>query len=210
MYTLHFSPGACSLAPHIVLEELGVPFELARVDFAAGGQHSAEFRAINPHGRVPALSFAGRTLVENVAILSYLAALDPARPLLPAEPVARAEALSRLVWLSGTVHGQHFASIFRPARFAEDEAAHEALKAKGRADVLAAFAEMDTGLGDGRDYACGDFSIVDPMMLVLRRWGARIGADMQAYPRLVALADRVAARPAAARALAREGIKVDG
>jgi glutathione S-transferase len=209
VYTLFYAPGACSLASHIILEELGSPFEAVRLDLAAGDQRKAEYLALNPKGRVPLLRGPQGALSENVAILVYLA--DRAAPgtLLPADPWARAQALSFLVWLSGTVHGQSFASVFRAARFTDEQSAFEGLKSKGRSDLADHVAAMATQLGD-QEWAFGEFSIVDPMVAVLTRWGVRIGMDLSAFPALAAHSARLAARPAAARAIAREGIRIDG
>lgn len=205
---LFYAPGSCSLAAHIVLEEIGRPFEAVRLDLAAGDQRQPEYLALNPKGRVPFLATAAGGLSESVAILSYLADSAPDRHLLPADPWARAQAMSLLVWLSGTVHGSSFASIFRPARFSDDEAAFPALKAKGLSEVAVHLATMDSRLAS-RDFAFDHFTIVDPYFLILRRWAIRVGIDVSAHTALAAHAERLAARPAVQRALAREGIRID-
>ena len=205
---LFYAPGACSLAAHIVLEEIGRPFEAVRLDLAAGDQRKSDYLALNPKGRVPLLSTEAGALTESVAILSYLADSAPEQRLLPADPWARAQALSLLVWQSGTVHGTGFASIFRPARFSDDEAAFPALKAKGLSEVNAHLATMNTRLAR-RDFAFDHFTIADPYFLILRRWAIRVGIDVAGHTALAAHAERLAARPAVQRALAREGIRID-
>ena len=205
---LFYAPGACSLAAHIVLEEIGRPFEAVRLDLAAGDQRKPDYLALNPKGRVPLLVTDHGALTESVAILTHLALSAPEANLLPADAWARAQVLSALAWLSGTVHGQAFASIFRPARFTDDPAAQETVKAKGRGDAIAHLATMDAMLA-GKDWMGGTFSIVDPYFLILRRWAIRIGVDVTAHAHLAAHAERLAARPAAARVLAREGIRID-
>jgi glutathione S-transferase len=205
---LFYAPGACSLAAHIVLEEIGRPFEAVGLDLMAGDQRKADYLALNPKGRVPLLVTEAGALTESVAILGFLADSAPQQHLLPTDPWARAQALSLLAWLSGTVHGIAFASIFRPARFSDDETAFPAVKAKGLSEVNAHLATMNARLSE-RDYAFDHFTIADPYFLILRRWAIRVGVDVVAHTALTAHAERLAARPAVQRALAREGIRID-
>lgn len=205
---LFYAPGACSLAAHIVLEEVGRPFEAVRLDLAAGDQRKADYLALNPRGRVPLLITDQGSLRESVAILTYLAGLDPSKALLPADPWQRAQALSTLVWQSATVHGQAFASIFRAARFTDDAAAQATVTAKGRADAMLHLADMDAMLA-GKEWFAGSFSIADPYFMILRRWAIRVGMDVTPFTALTAHAERLAARPSAQRAMEREGIRFD-
>lgn len=204
---LFYAPGACSLASHIALEEAGLAFEVERLDLMAGQQRDPAYLALNPKGRVPFLATDHGGLSESVAILDCIAALAPEKTLLPEEPWTRAQAMSLLTWLSGTVHGTGFASVFRPARFADDPDAHPAIKAKGLAEVETYLDQMNARI-DGREYVFDHFTVVDPYFLILRRWGIRVGLDPARWPALTAHAERVAARPAAARAIAREGINL--
>ena len=87
MFTLFYAPGACSLASHIALEEIGAPYEAHKLDLAAGDQAKAAYLAVNPRARVPALVTPGGALTESPAILRYLADLYPERALLPADPL---------------------------------------------------------------------------------------------------------------------------
>lgn len=208
MITLYFSPGACSLASHIALEEAGAPFEAKRIDFSKNEQYAPDFLAINPKGKVPAALTPQGVLTESPAILAWIADSFPEAALWPAAPWDRAQALSLLFWLSGTVHGTAFAGVFRPARFTEDAGAHPAIQADSRARVAKHFEEIEARIG-GRDWMFERFGVADLYVLVFRRWAARMGMDLAPYPGLVALAHRIAARPAAQRALAREGIKAD-
>ncbi len=208
MLTFHYAPGACSLASHIALEEIEVAFEPIRLDLMAGDQHRPEYRAVNPTGKVPALVTDRGTLTESPAILAYLADLSPGHGLLPAESLERAHCASTMSWLASSVHVA-FARYWRQALFTPDESAWHGLKEKALADIREAFSRMDARL-DRLDWYHGTYSVVDPYILVMRRWGSRIGLDMSVYPNLVAHGLRVAARPAAARAIAREGIRIDG
>jgi glutathione S-transferase len=210
MMKLFYAPGACSLAPHILLEEAGAAFETARLDLSKGEQRRPEYLAVNPEGRVPFLTTARGGLSQNVAISLHIAETHPQAGLIPADPWVKAQAVSWLVWLSGTVHGTAFAAYFRAARFADGEEAQAAVKAKSVGEIANHFTRMEQHLTQSGEYAFGAFSVADPMMLVLRRWGIRIGLDMAAYPHLAAHANRIAARPGAARAIATEGIRIDG
>ncbi|HQW39046.1 MAG TPA: glutathione S-transferase, partial [Usitatibacteraceae bacterium] len=124
--TLYYAPGACSLAPHIVLEELGIAYEAVRISTAEGQQRSPEYLRINPRGRVPALEVDGKVLVENVAILSFLGGGFPDRGLWPRATWDQAQALSMMAWLADTVHPA-YAHLFRPERYVEGEACREAV-----------------------------------------------------------------------------------
>lgn len=205
---LFCAPGACSLAAHIVLQELGDPFEIALLNLANGDQRKPDYLALNPKGRVPYLVTALGGLTESAAILTYLADLKPELHLLPQQPWQRAQALSFLAWCTGTVHGQAFASVFRSARFSDDEATFPAIRAKGMSDLRTHLGQID-GRVAGREWLMDHFTIADLYPLIFRRWAVRVGIDVAAYPALVAHANRVAARPAAARAIAAEGIQID-
>lgn len=216
MLKLYYSPGACSLAPHIILEEIGLPFELALVAISEGGTQKPDYLAINPKGRVPALQGPFGTggvspgiLTEAPAILAYLGRQKPELALFPEEPVLQARALEWLNWLSGTVHGMSFAQIWRPHRFVAEEHLYPPVSARGHENLSQQFAAIEGLLDDGRAWgvAGAGYTVVDAFLLVFYRWGKRIGLDMQAsYPAWTRLTEQVMARPAVQRAMAREGI----
>jgi glutathione S-transferase len=131
MMTLYFSPGACSLASHIGLEETGAPYELKPVLLAKGQQRTEEYLKINPRGKVPAFSVDGKILVENTAILTYLARRFPEKRLMPADPAEEARCIGTMCWFSSIVHPS-YQRFHRPERFAESEAAQTAVKQNGR------------------------------------------------------------------------------
>lgn len=205
MITLYYSPGACSLAAHIVLEELGLAYEAVRISTADGAQRSPEYLEINPRGRVPALAVDGKVLVENVAILAWLGGGFPDRGLWPAKTWEQAQALSFMAWLADTVHPA-FAHFYRPERYVEGAACRDAVKAAGRESFGDCLAEVDR-LVAGKRWALGArFSVVDAYLLVFYRWGNRMGYPVRRLANYTALADRVLARPAVKRVLADEGI----
>ncbi len=208
MLTLYYSPGACSLAPHIVLEEIGTPFAAKRVTILAGEHRTPEYLAINPHGRVPALTDGDFVLTEGPAILSYLGHRFPEAGLLD---LANVETLGRtqelLNFFSSSVHVA-FAQIWRAARFADSESAREDVMANGRRTVEAWLAELETLVPGGAWAVGGRYSIADPYLLVFYRWATRIGVDMAAYPDWTRHKQAMLARPAVQRALATEEIEI--
>lgn len=214
-YRLYYSPGACSLAVHVALEEIGAPFSLQEVSVARGETHQSTYLELNPKARVPALGIASeaKVLTELPAILVYLARQHPEAGLLPTvSAIEEARTHEWLEWLAGWVHGVGYGGIWRPERFsAQDASVHDAIRANGRRVVQEAYATIERALGDGRQWALpGGYSIVDPFLLVLYRWGNRIGLGMRVnYPAWTALADRMLARPAVQRVLAREAVAIE-
>ncbi|HZH12262.1 MAG TPA: glutathione S-transferase N-terminal domain-containing protein [Microvirga sp.] len=218
MLRLYYSPGACSLAPHIILEEIGQPYELVRIPLMEGAHLKPDYLAINPKARVPALEGPfGRNgtstgvLTEAPAILFYLAQLRPELELLPRDPGLQARSFEWLNWLSSAMHGMSFGQIWRPQRFVTDESLFPAVSTKGRENVTEQYSYVEALMGDGRDWAVAGagFTIADAFLLVFYRWGNRIGFDMKAaYPAWTRIAERALARPAVQKAMADEGITI--
>lgn len=208
--TFYYSPGACSIGPHIALEEAGLPFEAVRVSLARGEQNGPEYRAINPKGRVPALVEDGWTLTECPAILRYVARLAPAGALWPEDPRLDARCAEWLAWCSSTVHIT-YAHLRRPERYADDEAAKAAIMAKARESCRAVWGEVDARIGAG-PWALGDtFSVADAYLMAFWHWGRGqfLAFDMPAdFPHWTAHARRLAERPAVRRAFEREGLEL--
>ncbi|MEP7156596.1 MAG: glutathione S-transferase N-terminal domain-containing protein [Betaproteobacteria bacterium] len=209
MIKLYYSPGACSLAPHIVLEELGIAYEAVLVSLKDGEHKKADYLKINPKARVPALNVDGKVLTENVAILTYLGGGYAERGLWPKDTWKQAEALSLMAWLSSSVHIAA-AGIFRPERFAEDGSAKETVTATGRATLEKYFADIEKLL-TGKTFAMGgQYTVCDPYLMVFYRWGNRIGIPMkERFPMWGKHAQRVASRPTVKRVLEAEGIQID-
>ena len=205
--TLYYSPGACSLAAHIVLEEIGEPYEAVSINLRSGDNKKPEFLAVNPRGKVPAMKVDGGVLTENVAILSYLADSHPAAKLFPApgDGLERAKAMSLLAFCSTTIHPA-FLPFFGAARMVEGEAAQAQLIAFGKKNVERWFEEVNE-LVKGKAYALGDsLSVIDPYLVVFWRWATSMKVDFARFDGYRALAERVQARPAAKRVLAAEGL----
>lgn len=216
MHRLYYSPGACSLAVHIALEEIGGPYETElRSARNSEGTITADYLALNPKGRVPALSGvpgdaggAQGLLTEAVAILMFLARSHPHAKLSPDDPAAEARCLEWLSWISADLHAIAYGQLWRPHRFVADEGLHEAVKDRGLQNIRAGYDHICLILADGRDWAVpGQYTIVDAYLLVFWLWGHRIGLDMKRnWPGWARLMDKVLARPAVMRAMEVEGL----
>lgn len=214
MYRLYYSPGACSLAAHIVLEEIGEPYE-TELPFARSSEGTGAFAYLNlnPKGRVPALAEvdgnAGGSpglLTEISAILLFLARSHPEARLLPANAAGEARCLEWIGWISIDLHGIGYGQLWRAHRFVDDPALHEAVAAKGQDNIRACYDHIERVLSDGRDWAVpGQYTAVDPYLLVFWLWGKSIGLDTQAgWPRWSRLMEKVLERSAVQRALQQE------
>jgi glutathione S-transferase len=195
MLTLYFTPGACSLAAHIVLEESGEKYETQLVDMAKGEQRSDSYLKINPQGRVPALRLDnGGSLTENSAILPYL---GKRFGLWPTDPMAEAKALSLIGFFAASVHPAH-AHIGRPERYATDPAAYPTIKEAGLKAFHGYLKQID-GMLAGREWFCEQYSVLDAYGLVFYAWGFRRELPMQELKDYSALKDRMLRRPAVRR-----------
>jgi glutathione S-transferase len=204
MLSLHFAPGACSLASHIALEETGAGFEPKPISLRKGQQRESGYLKINPLGKVPVLGLDdGTTLTENTAIMTYLAKRFPAAKLLPnGSAEAEAKALSMLAWCASGIHPT-FSRLFGPQRFSDLPDSKENVTALARADVAKLFTHIE-GLLAGKEYVLGSYSAVDNYLFVFWKWANALGLDVSAYPTYAAHFARMSARPAVQRALARE------
>ncbi len=208
-HLLYYSPGSCSLAVHIVLEELGLPFSLQLTSTSDGTTRSAEYLRVNPKGRVPVLVSGEFVLTEAPAILMYLAATNPVANLTPASPEAMARTLEWFNWLSGSVHAVAVRQVWRPETFTTDAAQHDTIVEKGRESLISAFALIEEKLLSAPWAVGSAYLVVDPYLLVFYRWGNRMRFDMtDRYPQWTRHARLLIERPAVAQALTRESISV--
>ncbi len=197
---LYFSPGACSLAPHIVLSESGLPYTLAKVDLRkhalAGGTN---YYTINPKGYVPLLELADRTRLSEVAvILQYIADRVPGT-LAPAfGGIARYRVMEWLNFVATELHKQ-FGPLWYPNT---PSATRDALKTK----LATRFEYLARVLGS-QPYLTGTaFTIADAYLFTILNWAPMLEVDLSPYPALTQFQARVAARPAVRRALVAEGL----
>jgi glutathione S-transferase len=202
---LYYAPGACSIGIHVLLEEIGKPYELAKLNFQEGEQRKPEFLEINPKGKVPTLvRDDGSVLTEFPAVAWWLALTNPEKNLLPSDVEGQARALEAMDHAVGTVHGQGFGRMLRPAAFAPSEADHEQVKARGREIFEGGLKLMDARLA-GKEYLLGAFSIADAALFYVEFWAAgRMQVPLPAN--CAAHYGRMRARPAVRRVLEQEGL----
>jgi glutathione S-transferase len=198
---LYYSPGACSLSPHIVLRESGLQFDLERVDLKAKKTETGkDFLGISPNGYVPALELApGDVLTEGPAIVQYIADQAPAARLAPANGTRERYTLQSWLNFIATELHKGFGGLFNPA------AAEEA-KALARKQLETRFATVERHLTNN-DYLMGaNYSVADIYLFVTLTWTGYVGIDMAQWPALSRFRDRVAKRPAVQAALKAEGL----
>lgn len=198
---LYYSPGACSLAAHIVLEWLGIGYEAVRMD--ADAIKSAPYLALNPAGTVPLLQHGDFLLAENVAILAYLAEARLAMGLLgDGGAQGRARVMRWLAYLNSDVHTA-FRPLFSPSRFHPDEAAAPVLGDAARAQVARHFRILDAELG-AKAWLTGRRSVADPYLFVMLRWAERKGVAVDGDGNLGRFFARMSDDPGARAAIAAE------
>lgn len=207
---LWYSPGACSMAPHILLNELGLDFEPIRTPIKEGAVQTEEFGRLNPKRRVPVLALDDEVITELPAVATAIALLKPERHAMGQGLMGQARAYEWMNWLSGTVHAQGFGCLWRPQRFSDDASVHEAIMARGRKTVAEYFTMIDAKLLG--DHAVGkDFTAVDAFLLVLYRWGNIIGLDMAGtYGNYHRFAQGLSRRASVQKTLATEGVRLEG
>jgi glutathione S-transferase len=204
MPTLFYSPGACSMASHIALEESGAKYEAQPVQLAKGEHLTPEYKKINPRSKVPALRLDdGAVVTENTAILQWIGRSFPQKSLLPKDEVGQVRCISTCAWLSNTVHPA-FTHVFRPERFTTDESARDGVKEAGKKTFFAGLQEID-GLIDGNEWLMGSqFTVCDPYALVFYGWGSRIELPVKELKSYTAWKERMLQRPAVRAVLERE------
>ena len=198
---LYYSPGACSLAPHIVALEAGIPLQIEKVDLRAKKTESgADFVAINPKGYVPALVLDdGEVLTEGVAVSQYLADRKPESGLAaPAGSLGRYRLQEMLTYLNSELH-KNYSPLFNPASPPE-------LRAEKVAALQKRYALIEAQL-QGRSYLFGEqFTAADAYLFVVTNWAFKLKVDLSAFPQLQAFHKRVSARPAVQAAMKAEGL----
>jgi glutathione S-transferase len=192
---LYYSPGACSVGIHVLLEEIGAPYEAVLVNLREGAQFKPDFTGVNPKSKVPTLERDdGSVLTEYPAIAFWLASRFPTAGLMPMGMDAQARALECTDYCVATMHMQGFSRMFRPANFAPSEADHEAVKARG-AEIFA----------KGQDWLAGSYSFADSALFYVSFWwNARLQKDLPAN--VAGHYARMKARGAVQRTMAAEGL----
>lgn len=211
VYRLFWDRGSANMAPHAVLREIGCPFELVRVEIAAGQHRDPAYLALNPNARVPTLVHGNRVMYESAAILLYLCERHPEAGLmpLPGEP-GRETFLQWLFWLTNTLQEdlQHW---WHADNYLDTEDSREELKAVSERRLARMFSQIDSTLGQGGPWLLGArFSAVDIFLVMLCRWTRAMAVPATAYPHLNRLIGLVTARPAWQAMMSAEGIDWNG
>ncbi|ANY16176.1 glutathione S-transferase family protein [Bordetella pseudohinzii] len=200
-WTFYTAPGTCALATHIALHEAGAEFDLVKLDMSANQQQSPAYLSVNPKGRVPALATERGVLTETPALLAFVAQSFPAARLAPLDdPFAFARMQELASYLASTAHVAH-AHKRRGARWADDAAAQEAMRAKVPQTMTACAAYLESQIA-GPWVAGEAYSAVDGYLFTIGSWLEGDGVDMSQFPKLSDYLARMAARPAVQRALA--------
>lgn len=209
MLRLHYSPGSCSLVVHALLRELGVPFELARVDTATGEHRTEAYRRLNPKGKVPVLVTPQGPLTECVAIIEYLCDAHGGANLLgTAGSWERARQMEAIATLATEVHPL-FNRFFHEDDFSADAAVRAGVKARGTEKLLAYFREQDAAL-TGPHWSGPALTAADFYFMVIARWGRWLNPPAIRMKNIEPWYRRMVERPAVAKSLEAEGIKAFG
>jgi glutathione S-transferase len=200
---LYYAPGVCSIGIHVLLEEIGKPYQLELVNLREGAQFKPPFTGVSPKAKVPALERDdGSILTEFPVIARWLGRREN---LLPKDDEADTRAMEAMEYAVSTMHGQGFARIFRSERFAPSPADQDAVKTAGREIVEKGFAVIDEAL-KGKNFIGGnEFSPADTALFYVEFWAAKRLA-MKLPATVAAHYDRMMARPSVQRVMQQEGL----
>lgn len=199
---LYYLQGACSLASHIMLKDVGAEFDIELVDPAAGRTASGQYyRDINPNGYVPALDIGDNTVLsESAAVLQYIADSNPNKAFSPAlGTIARARLQQFLNFGAAELH-KSWSPLF-------SDASTDAEKTAAATKVATKFDYLESVLSDGRDFLVeNQFSVADAYIFALSNWANYKRIDLKVWPNLAKYVDRIMARPATKAAMQAEGL----
>ncbi|MGB6104339.1 MAG: hypothetical protein WBF88_10905 [Pusillimonas sp.] len=200
----YYSPGACSMASHIALEEVHAEYEPRMVHIDKLEHRGADYRKINPRMRVASLVVGNEVITEEVALLSYIARRFPVPKLMPDEPLELGKCLSLMAYIASSIHVT-VGHIFRPERYGTDAPTFQNMIKKGREVFWDQLQELDQLLND-KTWAMGEqYTVCDPYILVVYRWGLKSDMPMIQLANLERHKNQMLARPAVRRVYQREG-----
>ena len=201
---LYALPGSSSMAPHIVMEELGLDYELVLCE--RDKLSTPEHLAVNPMAQVPSLETDDGLMTESVAILCHIAEkYGEGRLMPPAGSWERGQMMMRMLFMASQEHPA-FGLWLRPFRWLDDEDEQARLKAAGERRFAQCFQRLDGWL-EGRDWLVGDgMTLADPLAFVHARWGLRVQPPTTEYPNVWRFAQMMAEVPAVKRVMEQEGI----
>ncbi len=202
---LFYAPGVCSIGIHVLLEEIGKPYDLEMVNLREGAQYQPQFTGVNPKSKVPTLQRDdGSILTEFPVIAGWLARQNPQAKLIPQDLETETRAMEAMEYAVGTMHGQGFARIFRPGNFGPPEA-EDQVKTRGREMVEKGFAVLDKALA-GKSYLGGnELSTADAALFYVEFWAAG-RLNMKLPANCAAHYERMKARPSVQRVMKQEGL----
>jgi len=208
MIELHYFPDNASQFPHMLLRELGCPFELRLVDRRQGAQHSAAYLKLNPNGKIPVLVDDGEAIFETGAIGLHLADKFPEAGLAPPPGSSDRAAYYKWMVFMACVPQAEYRAWFYPHEFVDDPALAPHVKVATNRRLMDMFERVAAQLGDGPWLLGQRFSAADLYLLMMTRWGGALPTPPASiYPEIAAHAARVIARPAVQATLAAEGVK---
>ena len=208
MYGLHYYPANANAAAHMLLEEIGAPYELLLVDRAVNGQKSKEYLKINPLGRIPTLVDRDLVLFEAAAIVLHLVDAHPDAGLAPKVGTPeRAKFYQWLIFLTNSLQEELMVYQY-PERLAGNDAAATAVVKRGAEARASAFLDVidDHLKANGPLFLGNQLSAVDFYLVMLSRWARPMGKPPRSRPGIAKLLDKVTALPSVRRAYEREGI----
>jgi glutathione S-transferase len=204
MLTLCYMPPTCAIGIHVLLEEMGKPYQLKKIDFAHHEQHKPDYLTINPKGKVPTLIREdGSVLTEFPAIAVWLALTNGEAKLLSADPDKLARTLEAIDYITATLHAQAWARFFRPQNFTEVESEQAKIRQQGVEMAHRGLQLFDKQL-EGKSWLVGDYSIADCALFFFEFWSERVKWQM---PSNVAKHfARMKERPAVQKMLTMQGL----
>lgn len=204
MYKLYYSPGVCSLAVHVALNECGVPFELINTSIPEGKNKDAAFLKLNPRGQVPVLIDGDLPIREGGAILSYLCDKEKSA-LLPTSGAARATALEWLMWGNASLHPA-YSRFFWLSRTVQDEAQKKVLLQAAVSSIQAFWDEAEIRLGTNKYLAGDKVTIGDILLTVIADWNGWLSQPVNYGPNVKRVLKEISSRPAYQKSLQAEGL----
>lgn len=207
MIQLFTMPGSCSLAPHIVLKELGLPFEAVILKKGGVPELWERLKALNPTGQVPVIvTDEGYALTEGAAIMQYLVSKKPSANLFPLEGEARFRAFEWMNFIATSIHKVGYGPLFGPQNYSSQPEHHAAIKQAATKNLLDAYAIAEARFSNEDNVLGKQFTVVDAYLYVVTRWTAPMKVDISPYKKISAFMERMPSRPAVAAALQAEGL----
>ena len=206
MYKLFYSPGSAAMAPHALLEEIGKPFELVKVDTKSNEHKKPEYLKLNPNGRVPTLVDGDQVIYETAAIMLHLADKHSGSGLAPSVGTSeRALYYQWLVYMTNTVQ-EAYIEYYHPDYYAKTEAGQAEVKAVSEERLQPMFQILDKALEKGPFLLGSTFTGADIFLMMMARWSRNMKKPAATYPNIKRCVDAVMARPATQRMMKAQGL----